>query len=65
LKDVFQIQPEKKSASDDVKGDRSEETLSHYYRQEIWDEVDARLKKQCGVKIFENVLSEEIASKER
>jgi hypothetical protein len=49
--------------SDDVKGNRIEETLSNYYRQEISDEIDARLKKQYGVKIFENVLSEEIASK--
>ncbi len=59
----FQIQPEKQLTYDDVKGNKIEEEFKNYYRQKISDEVDARLKKKYVVEIFENVLSEAIASK--
>ncbi|MGE5862069.1 MAG: peptidyl-prolyl cis-trans isomerase [Ignavibacteria bacterium] len=59
----FQIQPEKQLTYDDVKGKRIEEEFKNYYRQRISDEVDARLKKKYSVEIFEDVLSETIASK--
>ena len=59
----FKIQPEKQLTYDDVKGKRIEEEFQNYYRQKISDEVDARLKKKYSVEIFENVLSEAIASK--
>jgi hypothetical protein len=59
----FQIQPEKQLTYDDVKGKRIEEEFKNYYRQRIADEVDARLKKKYNVEIFEDVLSETIASK--
>lgn len=59
----FQIQPEKQLTYDDVKGNKIEEEFKNYYRQKITDEVDAGLKKKYKVEIFENVLSEEIASK--
>ena len=61
----FKIEPEKQLTYDDVKGQRIEEEFKNYYRQQISNEVEARLKKKYGVKIFENVLSEEIASKQR
>lgn len=59
----FQIQPEKQLTYDDVKGKRLEEEYKNYYRRRIAAEVDAGLKKKYRVKIFENVLSEEIAPK--
>ena len=59
----FQIEPEKQLTYDDVKGNIIEEEFKNYYRQQISDEVDARLKKKYRVKIFENVLSNAIASK--
>ena len=59
----LKIQPEKQLTYDDVKGKRIEEEFKNYYREKISDEVDARLKKKYGVEIFENVLSEAIASK--
>ena len=59
----FQLEPEKQLTYDDVKGKRIEEEFKTYYRQKISDDVDARLKKKYSVEIFENVLSEEIASK--
>ena len=59
----FKIQPEKQLTYDDVKGKRIDEEFKNYYRQKISDEVDASLKKKYGVEIFENVLSEAIASK--
>jgi hypothetical protein len=59
----FQIIPEKQLTYDDVKGKRIEEEFRKYYRKQISDEVDARLKKKYKVKIFEKVLSEAIASK--
>lgn len=60
----FQIEPEKQLTYDDVKGNRIEDEFTKYYRQHISDEVDARLKNKYRVKIFENVLSKAIASKE-
>lgn len=59
----FQIQPEKQLTYDEVKGKRIEEEFKNYYRQQISEEVDAKLKKKYSVEIFENVLSEAIASK--
>ena len=59
----FKIQPEKQLTYDDVKGKRIEEEFKNYYREKISDEVDAKLKKKYKVEIFENVLSEAIASK--
>ncbi len=59
----FQIEPEKQLTYDDVKGNIIEEEFKNYYRQQISDEVDARLKTKYRVKIFENVLSNAIASK--
>ena len=59
----FQIQPEKQLTYDDVKGKRIEDEFKNYYRKRISDEVDASLKKKYSVEIFENVLSEAIASK--
>ena len=59
----FKIQPEKQLTYDDVKGKRIEEEFKDYYRKKISDEVDAKLKKKYGVEIFENILSEAIASK--
>ena len=59
----FQIEPEKQLTYDDVKGNKIEEEFKNYYRQKITDEVDAGLKKKYRVEIFENVLSEAIASK--
>ena len=59
----FKIQPEKQLTYDDVKGKRIEEEFKNYYRKKISDEVDAKLKKKYGVEIFENILSEAIASK--
>lgn len=61
----FKIEPEKQLTYDDVKGERIKEEFKNYYRQKISDDVVAKLKKKYGVKIFENVLSEEIASQER
>ena len=59
----FRIDPEKQLTYDDVKGERIEEEFKNYYHQKIADEVDAGLKKKHSVEIFENVLSEAIASK--
>ncbi len=59
----FKIQPEKQLTYDDVKGKRIDEEFKNYYRKKISDEVDATLKKKYGVEIFENVLSEAIATK--
>ena len=59
----FRIDPEKQLTYDDVKGERIEEEFKNYYHQKIADEVDAGLKKKYSVEIFENVLSEAIASK--
>jgi hypothetical protein len=59
----FQIQPEKQLTFDDVKGKRIEEEFKNYYRKNISDDVNARLKKKYSVEIFENVLSEAIATK--
>jgi len=59
----FQIQPEKQLTYDEVKGNRLEEEFKNYYRQKISDEVNAGLKKKYAVEIFENVLSEAIASR--
>jgi hypothetical protein len=61
----FQIQPEKQLTYDDVKGKRIEEEFKNYYRPIISDEIDTGLKKKFRVEIFENVLSEAIASKEK
>jgi hypothetical protein len=58
----FQIQPEKQLTYDDIKGKKIEEEFKNYYRKKIADEVDARLKKKYSVEVFENVLSEAIAS---
>lgn len=59
----FKIQPEKQLTYDDVKGKRIEEEFRNYFRNKIADELDARLRKKYKVEIFENVLSEAIASK--
>ncbi len=59
----FKIQPEKQLTYDDVKGKRIEEEFKNYYRKKISDEIDAKLKKKYGVKIYQNVLSEAIADK--
>ena len=59
----FKIQPEKQLTYDDVKGKRIDEEFKKYYRKKISDEVEASLKKKYGVEIFENVLSQAIASK--
>jgi len=61
----FRIDPEKQLTYDEVKGERIEEEFKNYYRQNISDEVDAGLKKKYSVEIFEDVLSKEIASKQR
>ena len=61
----FKIEPEKQLTYDEVKGERIDEEFKKYYRQQIADEVDAGLKKKYGVEIFENVLSEVIASESR
>ena len=61
----FKIEPEKQLTYDDVKGERIEEEFRNYYRQEISDDVVAKLKEKYRVEIFENVLSGEIASQER
>jgi hypothetical protein len=58
----FQIQPEKQLTYDDVKGKRIEEEYKNYYRRKISDETDAGLREKYRVEIFENVLSEAIAS---
>ena len=59
----FKILPEKQLTYDEVKGKRIEEEFKNYYRKKISDEIEARLKKKYNVRIFENVLSEVIASK--
>ena len=59
----FQIQPEKQLTYDDVKGNKVEEEFKDYYRKKISDEINVELKKKYNVEIFENVLSEAIASK--
>ncbi len=59
----LKIQPEKQLTYDDVQGKRIDEEFKNYYRQKISDEVEASLKKKYGVEIFENVLSEAIATK--
>ncbi len=58
----FKIEPEKQLTYDDVKGERLEEEFKNYYRQKISDDLIAKLMKKYRVEIFENVLSEEIAS---
>ncbi|MFZ0452582.1 MAG: peptidyl-prolyl cis-trans isomerase [Ignavibacteriaceae bacterium] len=59
----FKIQPEKQLTYDDVKGKRIEEEFKNYYRKKNSDELEVMLKKKYNVRIFENVLSEAIASK--
>ncbi|MGD8779038.1 MAG: peptidylprolyl isomerase [Ignavibacteria bacterium] len=59
----IRIRPEKQLTYDDVKGKRIVEEFNNYYRQKISDEVEVKLKKKYGVKIFEDVLSEAIAAK--
>jgi hypothetical protein len=59
----FKIQPEKQLTYDDVKGKRIEEEFKNYYREKISNEIEAKLKKKYGVKIFQNALSEAIAAK--
>ncbi len=59
----FKIQPEKQLSYDDVKGKRIEEEFKNYYREKISNEIEAKLKKKYGVKIFQNALSEAIAAK--
>lgn len=61
----FKIEPEKQLTYDDVKGERIIEEFKNYYRQKISDDVDAKLKKKYKVEIFENVLSEAIASQQK
>ena len=61
----FQIQPEKQLTYDDVKGKRIVDEFTNYYRRKISEEVDTRLKEKYKVEIFENVLSNAIASHER
>jgi hypothetical protein len=56
------IQPEKQLTYDDVKGKRIVEEFQNYYRQKISNEVDAKLRKKYGVEIFENELSQVLAS---
>ncbi len=59
----FKIQPEKQLTYDEVKGKRIEDEFNNYYSEKISEEVNTRLKKKYNAQIFENVLSEAIASK--
>lgn len=58
----FQIQPEKQLTFDEVKGKRIDEEFKNYYRKQISDEIDAKLKEKYKVEIMEKVLNSAISS---